>query len=330
MPDAVCLGEALIDFIALESEVSLGEVSGFKKAPGGAPANVAAGLSKLGYSSAFVGKVGDDEFGRFLERTFAGHGVDTSRMLFDPEHRTGLAFISLTAEGVPDFMFYRNPSADMMLEPADLDEAFIKSARVFHYGSITLISEPSKSATLEAIRFAKEGGLLVSYDPNLRPPLWPSLEFAREQMLAAMVYPHIVKVSEEELEFLTGVSDLSDGSEMLMKAYPNIGLAAVTRGAEGSYYRTALAEGSLDAFDVDVVETTGAGDGFTAGMLCGLLESETEPDGIGELSEQDLRRMFRFANGVAALTTTRRGAISALPDRSEVEELLADEISSAD
>ena len=162
MPDVVCLGEALIDFIPLESGVSLMDVSGFRKAPGGAPANVAAGLAKLGRPSAFVGKVGDDAFGRFLERTFADSDVDTSRMLFDETARTGLAFVSLTAAGVPEFMFYRNPSADMLLAPEELDADFIRSAKAFHYGSITLISEPSRSATLAAIRHASEAGLLIS------------------------------------------------------------------------------------------------------------------------------------------------------------------------
>lgn len=322
MTDVVCLGEALIDFIPLESGVSLMEVSGFRKAPGGAPANVAAGLSKLGKTSAFVGKVGDDPFGRFLEKTFADSGVDTSRMLFDPFVRTGLAFVSLTSEGVPEFMFYRNPSADMLLSPGELDRDFIRSARAFHYGSITLIGEPSKSATEAAIRCAVEGRLLISYDPNLRKPLWPGLEQAKEQMLAAMVYPHVVKVSEEELAFLSGTSDLSDGSSRLMSAYPNIRLLAVTLGSEGCYYRTAKAENRLQAFSVQVVDTTGAGDGFVAGMLSQLLDAVASPDEISDLDEARLREVFRFANAVAALTTTKPGAISALPSLQAVQELI--------
>lgn len=322
MPDVICLGEALIDFIPFESGCSLEDVTAFRKAPGGAPANVAAGLSKLGNPSAFLGKVGDDPFGHFLANTFERNGVDVSHMLFDPEHRTGLAFVSLTAAGVPVFMFYRNPSADMMLSPEEIRPEFIRSARAFHYGSITLISEPSKSATESAVRHALDAGLLVSYDPNLRKPLWPSLDAAKEQMLEAMAWPHVVKMSEEELEFLTGTSDLSDGSDRLMRAYPNIKLIAVTRGADGSYFGTAHAEGAIPAFKVDVVDTTGAGDGFVAGMLSCLLGLTTGPDGIDKISRIDLAQAFRFASAVAALTTTKPGAITALPGLDDVERLL--------
>ena len=322
MPDIVCLGEALIDFIPLRSGVHLMDVDAFKKAPGGAPANVAAGISKLGKTGAFVGKVGDDPFGRFLEKTFAEHGVDVSRMLFDPEARTGLAFVSLTAEGVPEFMFYRNPSADMLLRPEDLDEGFIASARGFHFGSISLITEPFRSATERAIRIAQDAGLMISYDPNLRKPLWPSMNEAKERMLAAMVYPHVVKVSDEELEFLSDTSDLSDGSARLMAAYPNIKLLAVTLGAEGCRYRTASGfEGRVLGYRVDAVDTTGAGDGFVAGMLARLLDLTTSGGEIESLDEADMLGIFQFANAVAALTTTKRGAITALPGLRAVRKL---------
>jgi len=323
MPDVVCLGEALIDFIPLESGASLEDVSGFKKAPGGAPANVAAGLSKLGNPSAFMGKVGEDPFGRFLARTFAENGVDVSQMLFDRTALTGLAFVSLTAEGVPEFMFYRNPSADMRLSPEEINAEFIRSARAFHYGSITLISEPSKSATEAAVRHALDGGLFVSYDPNLRKPLWPSEGQARDQMLAAMAWPHVVKLSEEELAFLTGSTDLRAGSKELLDSYPNIGLVAVTRGSEGCYFKSARAEGCECAFRVEVVETTGAGDGFVAGMLSCLLARIGRPEEIPDLTEDDLHQVFRFANAVAGMTTTKRGAITALPTRAAVEKFLA-------
>ncbi|MDI6828882.1 MAG: PfkB family carbohydrate kinase [Armatimonadota bacterium] len=322
MPDVVCLGEALIDFIPIEKGVPLAEVTTFKKAPGGAPANVAAGLSKLGNPSAFVGKVGDDPFGHFLEKTFRENGVDTSRMIFDRTALTGLAFVSLSAEGVPEFMFYRNPSADMLLRADELDIKFIRSAKAFHYGSITLISEPSKSATEAAIKCSAENNLLISYDPNLRKPLWPSLDHARKQMLDAMIYPHVVKVSEEELAFLTDETNVSEGSKQLLSTYPNIFLIAVTLGADGCYFRTAQVEGHEPAFKLDVIDTTGAGDGFVAGMLSCLLMRITNPNEIANISEDELHKIFRFANAVAGITTTKHGAITALPSREEVGKLL--------
>lgn len=322
MPDVICLGEALIDFIPFESGCPLEDVTAFRKAPGGAPANVAAGLSKLGATGAFLGKVGDDPFGHFLADTFERNGVDVSHMLFDRSALTGLAFVSLSAEGVPQFMFYRNPSADMLLRPEEIRPELIRSARAFHYGSITLISEPSKSATEAAVECALDAGLLVSYDPNLRKPLWPSLDVAKEQMLAAMAWPHVVKMSEEELSFLSDTSDLSDGSNRLIRAYPNLRLIAVTMGGEGCWYRTASVEGRMPAFKVEVVETTGAGDGFVAGMLSCLLAKIGRPEDLADLSADDLRGVFRFANAVAALTTTKPGAITALPCREDVEKLL--------
>jgi fructokinase len=321
-PEVICLGEALIDFIALEAGISLIEVSGFKKAPGGATANVAGGLAKLGNASAFIGKVGDDPFGRFLEKTFSDSGVDTSRMVFDPTVKTTLAFVALTAAGVPDFMFYRDPGADMLLKASELDAEFIRSARIFHYGSISLISEPSRSATEVAIDYAKDSGHLISYDPNYRPPLWPGETEAGERMLAAMAHPHVVKISEVELAFLTGTADLDKGSAQLMSAYPNIKLLAVTLGPEGCYYRTGKVVGAMPALKVDVVDTTGAGDGFVAGLLSCLLTKVSIPAQIDDLSSEDLNGMFHFATTVAGLTTTKLGAISAVPTRAEVERLI--------
>lgn len=322
-PDVICLGEALIDFIPLDMGVSLMDVTGFKKAPGGAPANVAAGISKLGGRSAFIGKVGDDAFGRYLERVFVDGSIDTSRMLFDKSAKTGLAFVSLTSDGVPEFMFYRNPSADMLLRSDEIDAGFVKSARAFHYGSITLISEPSKSATETAIRYASEAGLMISYDPNLRRPLWESDDHARAAMLKAMAYPHVVKVSEEELEFLTGCIDSPAGADKLMADWNNIQLVAVTRGVKGCFFRSRSHYGELPGFKVKVEDTTGAGDGFVAGMLTRLLALTSAPDEIAPLDADALSGIFNYANAVAALTTTKKGAITALPSRGAVEEFIA-------
>jgi fructokinase len=312
----VCLGEALIDFVADVSGVSLIDCPGFRKAPGGAPANVAVGLARLGVPVRFIGKVGDDPFGRFLEQTLAGAGVDTRGMRFDPEARTGLAFVALQADGERDFTFYRHPSADMRLSPAEIDPALFDGARLFHFGSITLITEPSRSATLAAIAAARSAGCAVSYDPNLRLPLWPSAEAARRAILVAMPAADLVKVSEEEAVFLHGDPDRC--AEALLAQGPR--LVLVTRGAAGCDYFTAEgARGHVPGFSVTAVDTTGAGDGFVAGLLARLPAS-----GTASLAEEQLRETLRFANAVGALTCTQKGAIPALPTPAAVAALLGD------
>jgi fructokinase len=304
----VCLGEALVDFVADVADVSLIECPGFRKAPGGAPANVAVGLARLGVPAAFLGKVGDDPFGHFLEQTFSGAGVDTRHMRFDTEARTGLAFVSLRANGERDFLFYRNPSADMLYRADEIPDEALAGCRVFHFGSLSLIQEPSRGATLDAARRAREAGALISYDPNLRPPLWPDLDTARREILAALPLADVVKVSEEEAAFL--------GASLFQG---HVRLVAATRGEGGCSLR--LRDGpavEVPGYRVAVVDTTGAGDGFTAGMLAGLLDR----GGLDGLEPVDLERLGRCANAVGALTCRTRGAIPALPNRAEVEALL--------
>jgi len=314
MAQVVCLGEALIDFVSQRSGTDLVGAPGFEKCPGGAPANVAVALARLGVSSAFMGKVGDDAFGRFLEQTFAQAGVDTSPMAFDPEVKTGLAFVSLMVDGERDFVFYRDPSADMMLRPDEIDEEAIRSARAFHFGSITLISEPSRAATLHAVNVARQAGTMVSYDPNLRMSLWDSADHARAEMLGAMPLADVVKVSEEELEFLLGEVDQQAGARELLARGPS--LVAVTRGAGGCYAASADGEVDLPGFPVETVDTTGAGDGFVGGMLAHILgRSAGRPGGF---DADELRSIFLVANAVGALATTKKGAIPAMPETSDV------------
>lgn len=316
MSTAVCLGEALIDFVADVAGVTLVECPGFRKAPGGAPANVAVGLVRLGVDAAFLGKVGEDPFGRFLEQTFSAAGVDTRFMRFDPDNRTGLAFVSLKADGDRDFVFFRNPSADMLYAPAEIPDAALEGCRIYHFGSISLIQDPSRAATLDALRRCREQGALISYDPNLRAPLWPNLDSARREILHALPLADVVKVSEEEAEFLFGAGSLESYAQRLLQAGPR--LAVVTRGPGGSYLAARSgAAAQVEGFVVDVVDTTGAGDGFVAGLLSGLLAGDVvEPDAaaLGELG--------RFSNAVGALTCRRKGAIPALPTRAEVDEFL--------
>ncbi|RWW12374.1 hypothetical protein GW17_00023963 [Ensete ventricosum] len=233
----VSFGEMLIDFVPTVSGVSLAEAPGFLKAPGGAPANVAIAVARLGGRCAFLGKLGDDEFGRMLAAILRDNGVDDSGVTFDAGARTALAFVTLRADGEREFMFYRNPSADMLLTEPELNLDLIRKAKVFHYGSISLITEPCRSAHLKAMEVAKEAGALLSYDPNLRLPLWPSAAEAREQILSIWDAADIIKVSDVELEFLTGTDSVED--EVAMRLWrPSLKLLLVTLGDKGCKYYT--------------------------------------------------------------------------------------------
>ena len=315
MVDAICLGELLIDFVPTVTGTDLINAPAFKKAPGGAPANVAVGLQRLGVNSAFMGKVGDDAFGHFLAQTLSDAGVDTSPLRYSTEARTALAFVSLKADGDREFMFYRHPSADMLFTPEEVDVAAIRATKLLHYGSISLISEPSHSATLHAVRTAQDAGCLISYDPNLRLALWPDAEAARAGMLQGLAQAQIVKISEEEVEFLTGLDDLDRAKDKLW--HGQLKLMVITLGAAGSRFITPDFSGEVKGFSVQAVDATGAGDGFVAGLLQGLLN---DPSILQDQTR--LHELCHFANAVGALTTTERGAIPALPTRAQVERFL--------
>ena len=316
MADVICLGELLIDFVPTVTPTTLVDAPAFKKAPGGAPANVAVGLARLGVSSAFMGKVGDDPFGHFLADTLADAGVDVRPLRFTAEARTALAFVSLRADGDREFMFYRHPSADMLLTPEEIDTAALRAARALHYGSISLIGEPSRSATLHAIDVARKAGCLISCDPNLRLPLWPDDESARQGMLLGLSKAQVVKISDTELKFLTGSEDPSAARAQLW--FDDTLLLLITGGPEGCLYLTAEAEGHVPTFSVESIDTTGAGDGFVAGILQGLVR---DPAIVRD--EARLRELCRFANAVAALATIERGAIPAMPTLEQVNRLLS-------
>jgi fructokinase len=311
VPDIICLGEALIDMVA-QNIGDLAHALGFDKAPGGAPANVAAGVGVLGGSVGFIGKVGTDPWGACLEETLHGCNVDVSRLVKTDEEFTRLAFVALKEDGGHDFLFHGKRGADELLAPE-----YITEASIFHFGSITTIHDPARLATYEAVKFAREAGLAVSYDPNLRPALWPDLDRARDQMTLAMELVDFVKVSGEELEFLTGTRDLEVGAKALYDLGPD--LVTVTLGAEGCFFYHANASGTVPGFRVEVEDTVGCGDAFVAGMLLLLNESESD---LADLTAEDLTSICRFANAAAAITATGSGAIPALPARGEVEELL--------
>ncbi|KAK4433808.1 Fructokinase-2 [Sesamum alatum] len=315
----VSFGEMLIDFVPMVSGVSLAEAPGFLKAPGGAPANVAIAVARLGGNAAFIGKLGDDEFGRMLAGILTENGVSTEGITFDGGARTALAFVTLRADGEREFMFYRNPSADMLLAPHELNFNLIRSAKVFHYGSISLIVEPCRSAHLKAMEVAKEGGALLSYDPNLRLPLWPSAEEAREQILSIWEKADVIKVSDEELQFLTQTNNnnIIDDECAMSLWHNNLKLLLVTLGDKGCRYYTKNFKGAVDAYQVKTVDTTGAGDSFVGAILCKIVNDHSIIEEEGRL-----KQVLRYACACGAITTTKKGAVPALPTHSQVLTLL--------
>lgn len=317
----VCFGEMLIDFVPTISGLALAEAPAFKKAPGGAPANVAVGIARLGGSSAFIGKVGEDEFGYMLADILKENNVNNEGMRFDPGARTALAFVTLKKDGEREFMFYRNPSADMLLEESELDLDLIRKAKIFHYGSISLITEPCKSAHIAATKVAKDAGVLLSYDPNLRLPLWPSAERAREGILSIWDTADIIKISEEEIAFLTNGEDPYDDNVVRKLYHQNLKLLLVTEGPDGCRYYTKEFSGRVKGLKVNPVDTTGAGDAFVAGVL-----SKLAADVSLLQDENRLRDALSFANACGAITVTERGAIPALPTREAVMNALLETV----
>jgi fructokinase len=316
--DVVCLGEALVDLVSTKSGVRLDQAPAFRKAAGGAPANVAVGLARLGCRSAFIGAFGVDSLGAFLAATLARAGVDLGPTCRSKQ-RTALALVSLAADGDRDFLFYGDRPAHFDLRLTPRMRAIIRRARIFHFGSISLIAEPARSATLAAIDEARRAGALVSYDPNLRLNLWPNARVARQAIRTTFPLADVVKVNEDELAFLTGTRSVAAGLAAL--ATMGSRLVVATLGAEGCAYRSPSGEGKVAGFQARVVDTTGAGDAFVAGLLCGLLSS---PDAAA-LSPvgAELEAVLIFANAAAALSTERRGGIPSLPSRGRVRAFLA-------
>ncbi|KAK7256667.1 hypothetical protein RIF29_30122 [Crotalaria pallida] len=317
-PLVVCFGEMMINLIPTVEEVSLVDAAAYKKSPSGATANVAVGISRLGCSAAFIGKVGKDEFGYLLSDILKQNGVDNSGLLFEEDARTGLAFYQLKSDGEPEFMFYRNPSADMLLRPAEIDVKLIKKAEVFHYGSVSLIKEPCRSAHLAAMNVAKMSGSILSYSPSVALPLWPSAESARENIMGIWNYADIIKVSVDEIRFLTQGDDPYDDKMIMKNLYHcNLKLLLVTEGAHGCRYYTKDFKGKVSGFEVEVVDTTGAGDSFTSGFLSIMAtHKQIYKD------ERRLREALDFANACGAVSVTGRGAIPSLPSKDAVLRVL--------
>ncbi|GKH31486.1 carbohydrate kinase [Muricomes sp. OA1] len=312
--DVIAMGELLIDF-TMNGKSEQGN-NMFEACPGGAPCNVLAMLNKLGKKTAFLGKVGQDQFGVLLKNTLDESGIDTSNLKMDADVNTTLAFVHTFPDGDREFSFYRNPGADMRLTADEIDAEFLKKAKLFHFGTLSMTHEGVREATKKALNIAKENGLLISFDPNLRPPLWSSLELAKEQMEYGFQFCDILKISDNEIQFVSGKEDYDEGIQYLQEKY-HIPLILLTLGKDGSraYYKDMRVERS--GFKMDTIETTGAGDTFCGSSLNYLLEH-----GIENLTEEQLGEMMTFANAAAALITTRKGAIRSMPEKEEVLEVI--------
>ena len=314
--DVIALGELLIDFTGNGLSPQGNPV--YEANPGGAPCNVLAMLKKLGKRCAFVGKVGDDIFGHQLSEVVKEAGIDTRSLVVAPDVRTTLAIVQTLANGDRDFSFYRQPGADMMLTAEELPCDRLKNCRIFHFGTLSMTHETVRQATKLAVSLATAGGALISFDPNLRPPLWDDLEEARAQIAWGLAASDIVKIADNELEFMTGETDFDRGAAILRQQYPNIRLLNVTAGADGSYSYYEDKRVFVPSFKLGgTIETTGAGDTFCACVLNFALEH-----GLDGLNENDLTKMLRFANAAAYLVTTKKGAIRSMPEREQVEAIL--------
>ena len=310
--DVVALGELLIDF----TENGLSEQGNviYEANPGGAPCNVLAMLNKAGRKTAFIGKVGQDIFGNKLKATLDEVGIDTSNLIIDEDARTTLAFVETRPGGDRDFSFYRNPGADMMLKADDLHEDLIKDAKIFHYGTLSMTHDDVREATKKAIDIAKESGAVLSFDPNLRPPLWKTLDDAKVQVAYGLSKCDVLKISDNEIQWFTGEEDYDAGIAKLRSEY-DIPLIMLSMGPDGSraYYKDLRVE-VKPFLQEATIETTGAGDTFGACCLHHVLKY-----GLDNLDEEKLTEMLTFANAAASIVTTKKGALRVMPEVEEVE-----------
>lgn len=320
--DVIALGELLIDMT--NNGMSEKGNTLFEANPGGAPCNVLAILKKLSRKVGFIGKVGDDIFGHKLKKVLDEVGIDTKNLIIDRDARTTLAFVQTFEDGDRDFSFYRNPGADMMLKKEDVDVDLLRDTKIFHFGTLSMTHEDVREATKYAIEEAKKAGAIISFDPNLREPLWNCLDDAKEQVLYGLAKCDVLKISDNEIQWLTGEEDYTAGVRRIREKN-NIPLITVSLGKEGSraYYKRATTEGDEIMVEVkpflqkSTIETTGAGDTFSGCILHYVLKK-----GLDDLKEEDLKEMLTFANGAASIVTTRRGALRVMPDPEEVTEMI--------
>ena len=316
--NVVALGELLIDFT--DNGISPQGNPVMEANPGGAPCNVLAMLTKLGYQTAFIGKVGDDMFGKQLADALCEVGIGTDGLVYDKKIHTTLAFVHTFPDGDRDFSFYRNPGADMMLSEDEIDEELIRNAEIFHFGSLSMTAEPVKNATIKALKTAKEAGVTISFDPNLREPLWDSLDDAKREISFGMSRCDILKISDNEITWFTGKVDFDEGVAALWEMYPDIKMILVSMGRDGSRcYQKGRSVTVKPFLQEKTIETTGAGDTFCAGVLHYVLKQ-----GLRDYSEDEMKDMLTFANAAASIITTRKGALRVMPSKEEVEALISE------
>ena len=312
------IGEALIDMIPSRVGCAFDEVPSFRPRVGGAPANVCAAFARLGGQSAFLGQLGDDPFGHKVARELAGCGIDLSHLAFTDKANTALAFVSLQEDGGRTFSFYRKPSADLLYAPEQLDPAWFRDAFALHFCSVSLVDSPMRYAHLAAITFAREAGAIVSFDPNLRFPLWPDREMLWQTVLQFMPLTHILKISDEELEFLTGTADIEAALPRLFSG--DVQLVLYTCGSRGASAFTRTARAHAACRKVKAVDTTGAGDGFIGSFLWQLSRDGITADKLDTLSRTRLERYLAFSNRFCSISVQKNGAIDSYPTLEQMEE----------
>ncbi len=316
MKKVIAIGEALIDFIPHEKGRALNDVENFLRVPGGAPLNVAAAVAKLGGKSQMLTKLGQDGFGDAILNEVKPLGVDVSRISRTNEANTALAFVSLREDGERDFSFYRNPSADMLLSAEEICVEDFNEKDILHFCSVSLIYAPIKEAHRRAIEIAKEKGCLISFDPNVRLPLWKNPEDCRKAILEFLPLSNIVKISDEELEFITGIKDEKEALDFLLTG--DVKVIIYTKGTNGAEFITKERVIFSPSFKVSAQDTTGAGDSFIGSLLYQVAEGEYSLEQLVDLSEEKVQEILTFSNATAALTVCKKGAIGALPLKEEV------------
>ena len=320
MGNLLSIGEILIDFIPHQKGIALKDVDSFTRVPGGAPANVAAAVAKFGVTASLITKVGEDAFGDFLMEQLSKAGVRTDRIVRTKEANTGLAFVSLREDGERDFSFYRNPSADLLLEDSEVNDDWFQQGDFLHFCSVDLVESPMKYAHLKAIGAAKACGGIISFDPNVRLPLWSDPEDCRRTILEFIPMAHILKISDDELEFITGLADEQKAIASLFTG--DVKVVVLSKGAKGADLYVQNKKYSSAGYAVKVEDTTGAGDAFIGGFLYQLLNLNAGQDNLEVIVSEHHQELLAFANASGALVTTGKGAIPSLPTKDQVLQLI--------